>query len=153
VPSFANMIASLRITAATNSFLAGLLLARSESIKRHTRVVLCKSADGSTCAEAGDWDQGWIVFQDTDDDASRSPSELLIWREPPLDAGIRLSGNSSVASYVSFAPTGGTKLASGAFQAGTLTVCNRRSNGFTGRQIVVNAVGRPRIQKVTVPAC
>jgi type IV fimbrial biogenesis protein FimT len=153
IPSFTAMFASARTTAATNAFVAGLQLTRSEAIKRSTRAVMCKSSDGQTCAIAGEWDQGWIVFQDANDDANRSPSETLIWREPATSASLKVAGNASVANYISFAPMGGTQLASGAFQAGTVTVCTRGAIGGSGRQIVLNAAGRPRVQKTAVAVC
>lgn len=152
-PSLADLLASMRVTAAANDFLAGLFLARSEAAKRNARVVMCKSADGETCTAADDWDQGWILFHDVDNDASRSPGEPVIWREARAGAGIKVAGNASVAKYVSFDPAGGTKLANGAFQAGAVTVCRRGVANAKGRKIVLNAAGRPRVQTLPIAAC
>jgi type IV fimbrial biogenesis protein FimT len=58
-----------------------------------------------------------------------------------------------VSKYVSFAGNGGTLLLSGAFQAGTITLCKASEGVTDARQIVINAVGRPRIKKTTVDAC
>ena len=153
VPSLSSIIDSIKLSSATNVFLSGLHLARSEAIKRNSRVVLCKTSDGVSCAVAGGWEQGWIVFHDANNNGTRESSERLIQRELPLSSSLRLTGNQYVARYVSFTPTGGTRLVGGAFQAGTLTVCRYSPGGGEARQIILNAAGRPRVQKTALATC
>jgi type IV fimbrial biogenesis protein FimT len=144
---------SMRLTALSNTFLGQLHTARSEAIKRNSRVAMCKSADGTACAATGGWEQGWMVFHDANNNGLRDSQELVIYRIGALPAGFRLSGNVSVAKYVSFAGNGGTLLASGAFQAGTLTLCKASEAAVEAREIVINSVGRPRVKKTTVDMC
>ena len=66
---------------------------------------------------------------------------------------LRLSGNLNVAKYVSYTPTGEARLASGGFQAGTITLCNPSLQREEARQIVISSVGRPRVQKAQVAQC
>ncbi|HSH90159.1 MAG TPA: GspH/FimT family pseudopilin [Ramlibacter sp.] len=153
IPSMKTAFNSIKLSSATNVFVSGLHLARSEAIKRNARVVLCKSANGDTCSTAGGWEQGWIVFHDANNNGARDPQEAIIQREQPLSASLRLTGNLNVAKYVSFVPTGATKLTGGAFQAGTLTVCRHSADAVEGRQIVLNAVGRPRVLKASLASC
>ena len=148
VPSLSGMLQSSRLTAASNALLASMHLARGEAIKRNSRVVLCKSENGLTCSSTGGWEQGWIVFHDLNNNGDRDSGETLIERIPPLPSTVTLTGNSTVAKYVSFMATGATKLIGGGFQAGTLTVCNVPSSAGEARQVVINAVGRPRVQRV-----
>ena len=152
-PSLSIVIRSVRLTAAANAYLSSMLLARSEAIKRSGRVVLCKTADGMSCSASGGWEQGWIVFHDSNNSGDHDPGELVIERMGPLSAGVRLSGNSPVANYVSFSATGGTKLVGGGFQAGTLTLCNESTASGNGRQIILNAVGRPRLHTLILRSC
>lgn len=153
VPSFRGLIRSTQLRSATDDLFSSLLLARSEAAKRRSRVALCKSADGATCTAKGGWEQGWIVFHDANNDGQRDKVEPLVQRVDRLATDMRLSGNLNVAKYISYSPTGETKLASGAFQAGTITLCNASSGGEDARQIVLNSVGRPRVQKVRVASC
>jgi type IV fimbrial biogenesis protein FimT len=153
VPSFMGVIRSTKLTNSANDLFASLTLARSEAAKRHDRVALCKSADGKSCAMTGGWEQGWIVFHDANDDGKREDDEQVVSRVDPLPKDMRLSGNLNVSKYVSYAPTGETKLASGAFQAGTITLCNVASGKEDARQIVLNSIGRPRVQKARVSSC
>lgn len=153
IPSFSQVAHSVKLSSATNVFLSNLHLARGEAIKRNSRVALCKSADGVSCVSAGGWEQGWIVFHDANNDGLRADTETIIRREMPLPASVRLSGNQNVARYVSFAPTGATLLLGGGFQAGTLTVCRNSADAGEARQIILNAVGRPRVQKLMLASC
>ena len=153
LPSFSGLIRSVRLSSATNNLFSSILLARSEAAKRRARVALCKSLDGKTCAVSGAWEQGWIVFHDANNNGSRDASEQIVERVAAMPAGMRVSGNLNVAKYVSYAPTGETKMASGAFQAGTVTVCNVSSKAGDARQIVISAVGRPRVQKSRIATC
>ena len=153
VATFAAFTASMRLTSAANDLLADLYLTRAEALKRRRRVVICKSADGLACTDAGGWHQGWIVFVDSDADGWRQPSEPVLQRRLALDAPLRLEGNGTVSRYVAYAPDGATRLVGGGFQAGTLTVCRGGEAGAPARQIVISAGGRPRVQKLVLPAC
>jgi type IV fimbrial biogenesis protein FimT len=153
VPPFAQAIRSMTLTSEANSVLAQLHLARSEAIKRNGRVALCKSADGRSCTSSGGWEQGWIVFDDHDNTAARSANETIVFRSQALPGGYVLKGNQNVARYVSFTDAGGTRMASGAFQAGTLTLCQQSRSRTEAREIVISAVGRPRIHKTVVNQC
>jgi len=62
VPSFTNLINSNRLTAQANEVLAGLILARTEAIKRNESMVFCHTTDGENCSvpPVAGW-QGWLV--------------------------------------------------------------------------------------------
>ncbi|HXD42081.1 MAG TPA: GspH/FimT family pseudopilin [Ramlibacter sp.] len=153
IPSMAAIIKSIKLSTASSAFVSYLHLARSEAIKRNSRVVLCKSADGRECSASGGWEQGLIVFHDANNNGTLDAGEAVIVRAEALPSTLKLVGNLNVSRYVSFAPTGATKLIGGGFQAGTLTLCQESVSAGEGRQIVLNAVGRPRVQKVLLNAC
>jgi type IV fimbrial biogenesis protein FimT len=152
-PTMSAAVTSAKLTSASNSFLSHIYLARSEAIKRNGRVVLCKSSDGASCAASGGWEQGWIVFHDTNNNGVIDGGELVIARQQALPAAFRLTGNQNVARYVSFEPTGSTRLVGGGFQAGTLTLCRQSVASSEARQIILNAVGRPRVHKLEIASC
>jgi type IV fimbrial biogenesis protein FimT len=153
ISSMGEVVQDLRLQAVAGEVFHPLLLARSEAIKRNTRVALCKSADGATCTQTGPWEQGWIVFQDANNSGSREPHEPVLQWLQRVPADFRISANAPLGHYVSYGPTGGARLTSGAFQAGTFTVCRLSSGPVEGRQIIINAGGRPRVQKVWLDTC
>lgn len=153
VSTVGELVEGLRLGTVSNDVLQHLHLARSEAIKRNTRVALCRSADGATCSTAGRWDQGWMMFQDRNNDGSRDEGEEFVQAVPPLPVGYRLSANTPLARYVSYSPFGDARMASGAFQAGTFTLCRISAEAVEGRQIIINVGGRPRSRKVQLESC
>ena len=142
VPSFQALIRDNGLVALTNEFIVALHLARSEAIKRNHRVTLCKSADGLECTDSGGYEQGWMVFDDPDNEVN-DPSDktvIRVFQKGSISTGITLRGNRSVQGYVSYDALGFSRLAGGGFQAGSLTVCHPPE----ARYIVINSVGRVR---------
>lgn len=149
VPSFNQFTINNRLNSYANTLFSHLSLARSEAIKRNTRVAICKSTDGASCASTGDWGQGWIVFVDTDNNASTSNGEQIITTMSTLANGYSFSGNANVSSYISFDGYGMPKLVSGGFQSGTVTLCPAApSLAGNGRSIIISSSGRSRITKI-----
>lgn len=144
MPGFASLTRGTRLAGATNEMLSSLHLARSEAIKRGSRAAMCPSATGTACAGSGGWDQGWVVFHDANNNAELEADEGVILVRQALSTGMRLTGNSAVSHYISFAPDGSSKLVSGAWQGGTLTVCNEEGSPGPARQIILYKTGRPR---------
>lgn len=153
IPAYSMMLVSQRLSSHSNGFLSALHLARTEAIKRNHRVVVCKSASGADCEADGSWDAGWLVFADTNNNASVEDGEVILRRGDALGEGFVMAGNAPVAEYVSYTPLGLTKKTSGAFQAGTITLCHEASRDGEARQVVVSISGRPRVQKTRVDAC
>jgi type IV fimbrial biogenesis protein FimT len=152
-PAMNRLVKSVKLTSATNDLFASLMMARSEAVRRNSRVALCKSSDGILCAATGGWEQGWIVFHDTNNNGTHESGEEIVMRAQPLSTDLRLSGNLNVAKYVSYSPSGAAKLASGGFQAGTITLCNESAGSGEARQIILSSAGRPRVQKTQIPSC
>jgi type IV fimbrial biogenesis protein FimT len=152
IPSFQGVIASSRVTTATNDFMATLAQARSNAIRRGARVTVCKSADGATCVTTGGWEQGWIMFND-DDHSAVNPSvdsgETITFSSPALTNGIVMKGNMD---YVSFGADGLPKNMNGSGYFGTIRICSTvasLSNDKRARDLVINRTGRSLVQRPT----
>lgn len=153
VPPLTDTVRSIRLTSASNDLLAGLLMARSEAVKRNGRGVICKSSNGVSCASTGGWEQGWMVFHDANNNGSRESGEAIVERGHALAGDLRVTGNLNVARYVSYTGTGRTKTVGGGFQSGTLTMCRQSVDGGEARQIIISSSGRPRVQKTLLDSC
>jgi type IV fimbrial biogenesis protein FimT len=152
-PAMSHISNAMRVTTGVNSLHSSLLLARSEAIKRNSRAVVCKSSTGDVCITSGGWEQGWIVFHDANNNAALDAGEALLLRQEVIRHPIRIEGNAPVQSYVSYTPMGRTSFTSGAFQAGTFTVCQESASQVDARQIVISRTGRPRTVRTTVAHC
>lgn len=144
VPPMNAMLQTQRTRSAVGSFVSALHFARSEAIMRSGRAVMCKSASGVSCTRVGGWEQGWIVFHDSNNNAAFDAGERLVAQQGAV-GGLRLTGNQPVANYVSYSASGSAKLTTGAFQAGTFTMCPVGTNKNADvRKIVLSGTGRPR---------
>jgi len=153
VPTFSDVIHSVRVNAGTQALANSLALARSEAVKRNVRVVMCKSAHGVACEPGAGWEQGWIVFHDLNNNGVVDTGEYVLHREAAMPPALRMSGNTPVSHYVTYTPYGRTKQLSGAFQAGTFTICTNSGRRVQARQVVINNVGRARVANASLTQC
>lgn len=144
VPGLTGLIRDNRMSAVLNDFVTDLNLARSEAIKRGSRITLCASRDQQHCTDNGDWSQGWIVFADPDDNGRRDSTETLLRIHPAIvDKHTSFIGNRNLRHSISYVGSGFSRRPSGAPQNGTLVLCDRRGFEAHARAIVLNHTGRP----------
>jgi type IV fimbrial biogenesis protein FimT len=153
IPNLVQFGREARMSMLSNQFLADLANARSEAIKRGRRVVLCKSPDGVACTSSGHWSQGWLVFEDTNNNGLREAAETRISVVEAQPPGWMVKGTFSGAHYVSYHPIGRSQLVSGAMQGGTLTICRTTASPTAGVQVVISLAGRPRSQRASLLSC
>lgn len=126
-----------RLRTTAYDLLTDIQKTRNEAVHRVARVTLW-NADN-------DWDTGWQMFVDDNADGNFDTGETLLFVRDATPTSISISGNSSVASMVSYKPSGESVIASGAFQAGTITLCAEgQDKAF---QIVISKGGRARMIK------
>jgi type IV fimbrial biogenesis protein FimT len=152
VPSVAAFRTQLQLKTATNSLFNSVLFARREALMRNMRVVVCKSHSGAQCAQTGGWEQGWVVFVDTNNNARVDPAEVVLQRQAEAPQ-VRIVGNSAVSNYVSYTGMGVSAHLSGAFQSGTFTVCSGAVGQVELRKVVISPGGRPRVDAASPGAC
>jgi type IV fimbrial biogenesis protein FimT len=131
----------VRLQLATSELQQAIKIARLEAIQTVSRVTVCKSANGLECLQAGGYEQGWLVFRDGGIVGQVDAGDEIIMshRGFPL---LSISGNRPVSSYISFAGFADPQLRSGAFQAGTLTLCA----GDAGKRLIMSRFGRIRVE-------
>jgi type IV fimbrial biogenesis protein FimT len=120
---------SNRMVSNTNDLVAGLNIARSEAIKQQIRVTLCQSADSASCTGSGQWEDGWIVFQDPNGNATVDGGERILRLNAAVDGQVTIRSNdvgNLIASSVSFTSRGLPKALNGGSQSGTFRICDKR---------------------------
>ena len=150
VPSFRTLIQRNRIASEVNFFVGDLQFARSEAIKRGLPVTLCVSNDGSTCADANTWHQGWVVFSDVDGSGTLDGADEVLRVQKGWTTGDTLVASPSLVA-VSFSRDG---FALG-LPAGSVTLPLRTSpvNDTATRCIVLNRVGRQVVHSPGTGTC
>jgi prepilin-type N-terminal cleavage/methylation domain-containing protein len=172
VPNVMEFSRNAGMTAAANDIVTGVLMARSEAVKRQAPVTLCLTDDPTaadpTCEIADVTDstmRGFIVFVDdndnfnadgsrnlldaTDGNAARDDDELVLMEWEAPGAPILLSAD---CGYVTFAPTGFTRQAGGGcFPAiRSILLCDDRGSRMAGgtlssaRAVQIDRPGRPQ---------
>lgn len=153
IPSFSRLIASNRLSAATNELYGSMVQAKSDAIRQGNRVTICPSSDGSSCATGSTptWSAGWVSFTDSTRTAA-TPSvdsgEAILQHSQAVPDSIVILGNSS---FVSFRSDGGAVGMFGDFLVGKIRVCSTSSsldNNSRARDIEIS---RPSRLKITTP--
>ncbi|RNE91739.1 GspH/FimT family pseudopilin [Marichromatium sp. AB32] len=144
IPSFREIIATNRIAVINNDLLEALHVARSEAIKRGTRVTVCKSTTTSSSSPAcatGDpgWESGWIIFSDRGTRGQIDGNDqVIIVHEQNIPAVTITTGNS-FKDFISYLPSGFSQGSSG-LSSGTFSV-NLQDKA---RHLIISASGRIR---------
>ncbi len=138
LPSFRDTIAGGRQTAQKNYVIAALQLARSESVKRGIRTVMCTSSDGGSCDGSSDWDSGWIIFVDEDANDTKDTGDAFLQVGATMDTGFSLIGSTDLVNMIRYDPNGDS------LESGTLTLCDPRGE-TKAVGIIITASGRPKV--------
>ena len=148
IPAFTGMMASNRATGYANELIGALRLARSEAVKRGAGVTVCASngeSDLSKIACDGtNWQNGWLVFTDPDDDRTYNSGDTLIRVWQGMEGGASLNG-TTIPSSIRF-------LASGEL-SGSVVAFAFKLEHCTGTQAKTVSVSRMGRAEITRSAC
>jgi type IV fimbrial biogenesis protein FimT len=138
IPSMRTFSKNDRLTTNINTMIGHLAYARSEAVKRSAQVSICVSSDAANCT-AGNWEDGWIVYVDSDsDDNFNSATEEILRANQAMDGANTLTPTGYV-NQVTY-DNRGFVTATGSF-----LLCDDRSGDF-GKTITISNTGRVRFQ-------
>lgn len=138
LPEFTVFLRNTRLAGVASDLRSDMQLARSESIRRNARVLVCprSSATATTCATtvaAATWMNGWLVCHDTDNngacDAATSSDPNPVRTRGAPSAPLSLSGP---AASVIFLPIGNANAAATFTFTGGTTVTRTLSVAPSG---------------------
>ena len=132
VPNFNDASLSARLNGFANSLVASAQVARSEAIKRNTSITLCRSANGTSCAGSGGWQQGWIIMS----------GATVLQRQQALPTEFSITGGDVTfpATVVGTTPV-------------TLTVCRKTPVGSEERLVTISGTGAAYVTTTTTGTC
>lgn len=143
-PSFTTLLQSWRVRQATEALQSTLQLARSEAIKRGGRVVIQKipnNTNGCTsAASAADWDCGWFVCDDRNDNGTCNASEPVLQRvDTPSNVQVTRTGGAATIKLNRWGLVDGTWLGF------SLVPLNQATTHPGARGLCMSSGGRIRI--------
>ncbi|WP_298856232.1 GspH/FimT family pseudopilin [uncultured Aquimonas sp.] len=136
LPSFRQMIERQGFIAAQHQLMGGFHHARTLAVTRGRPAAICPTSDGLSCRSGGVWDDGWLVFVDSNRNGARDAGEAIerVQRESSPRLRVRSSAQRPMAM---FRPNGG----SGASNL-SLRICSE--DGRLLGALVLNNTGRLR---------
>lgn len=141
-PSFNHVMSRLQLRSITHQLHTSLNLARQSAISRRQPVLIRN--------KGGDWNNGWTVFVDSNNDGQLGPGEEILLEVTKLPSSLKMSSN--FGHYARYRANGRSAYVNGAFMAGTWVLCVTQSSG-TGHKLVMSAGGRVRSSSHIGSAC
>ena len=153
VPSFSQLIARNRLTAAANEYVSAIQTARMEAVRRNGRVVLCPSANGTTCSGA-DWQRA-ILFFDADRNNDAGAGDTLIRDVVATQGGIVVKGTAPLATNnrMWFSADGFVRMGNPVVRSGDITLCSSAVDGGPNLRSVKVNVSRVHVEPSVVAGC
>ncbi len=149
VPAFSSFIQSNRLNESSFDVLATINLARTEAVKRRTRVLLCRSADPTlptpSCGgSANTWTTGWLVFASGDSNSTyEAGTDTLLGIGLVDSSNVTVITNGTSDRNLEYNSDGTTNEGG---DTARFALCDKRG-GAQGRQINIPAHGRPKFVK------
>ncbi len=153
VPSMGQFRQNSRMTSTANDLHSSFHLARTEAARAKTNITICASADSmdATPTCGGEFEDGWIVFEDNDGDIVVDNGEAILRRFPAIHDSINID-TTGMDDYFSFAATGlGRGNVTGTPPATTAILCDARGNitaaggRSAARVLVITPLGRATV--------
>jgi len=136
IPSMTTFSQNDRLTTNINTLVGHLGLARSESVKRSQQVSICASSDNSTCT--GNWEDGWLVYADTNNDGSLNGTDEILRVQQALGNGNNMTP-TGIGTQVTYDNRGFVTA------GGSFLLCDYRPGDF-GKTLTITNTGRVRTE-------
>ncbi len=150
IPDLSGQLREGALQKIAGNLTSALNQARSEAIKRDHWVTVCKSADGSVCDTSASWQDGWLMFADSDSDGAKDVGELLIRVYPSINSGFSITASSgNFSNWIAFHPSGSSQGNGGS--GDTFRICYGTDTRLS-RDLVVSAAGSVKLNQ-TAASC
>ncbi|MDH4049285.1 MAG: GspH/FimT family pseudopilin [Gammaproteobacteria bacterium] len=153
IPNLSAYTQNSRMTSTANDLHSSFLLSRSEAARAKSNITICASANsmaGAAASCGGNFNQGWIIFVDTDGDIVRDAGEAILRPHAAVPNGVNIIPDNG-ATYFSYAATGLGRGDVNGPSFVTAMICDDRGNviapggASAARRIVVTPIGRSTV--------
>lgn len=136
IPSLSEFIQNQRLRSENQRLHIDLLFARSMAVNQGQKVIICAAFGDNSCSDEPNWDQGWIIFIDSNNDREYQQQEQRLRIASAMDS---LQARSSIhRRKIRFYPDG-----SAIGSAARITICDTRGSKFARALVIANS-GRIR---------
>ena len=147
-PNFSTMISNNTLTAQANDLFANLALARSQAKSRKQMVTVCKSNDADACStlDTVNWEDGWVMFVDENQNGTRQDAELILRTSEGLTNATTLRADVDFSNYIAFR-SDGRSIGSGSSTPpteGDFRLCDARGAEHA-RVVAISPIGRAKV--------
>ena len=144
IPSFKDFMAHSEMTKANNALVYSLQLARSASMERLEPVGLCISddpmADAANCQNGTNYNQGWLVYADSNRNGALDVAEDILHRVEPFGPAFQFTPEAVFATQIYFNDAGASVNVAEIPISGMVGI--NYGDGTQLREITVSANGR-----------
>ncbi len=143
MPSYQKMVMDKRMATTRETLITDLEIAKSEAMTRNQSVILCRhsgeTATPTACDNTAEWENGWVVFVDTNGDSNVDANELLRVTAG-LGAGLNIDYSKTSITFSSRGFTGTTN--------GTFRICDGRGYQH-GHKLILSTSGFIQTENAT----
>lgn len=145
-PSFNPLLERWRVRQSVDGLQSALYYARSEAIKRGGNIVVRKENSGANdcplASGASEWDCGWFVFVDANDNNTLQVGEEVLQRfATPPQMQVTRSASAASAAFIRFDRWGRANAPFGF----SLVPLNKSTNDLAARGLCMSSGGRIRV--------
>lgn len=143
VPNFSSLVKTNALTAQTNYFTAAISLARSEAVKQDAQILMCVR-NGSTCSNTANWEDGWIIFNDSDGNLDVNDGEAIRIFDS-LPNGFSIRPDDANLTTLAFNSDGRASTIGNIFSGTEFSLCDPSGSEDFARTLSMNIAGRIRL--------
>jgi type IV fimbrial biogenesis protein FimT len=151
VPSFKYVTVSNRISSEVNGLLGDMQYARSMAIKQGLPVTVCASTDGANCSNGTAWQDGWIVFLDSNANQTVDANEAVLRAQSPFSSTDTFVPDNGAFTAITFNREG--YASTNAAVTVTLLLHDSTSDSAWTRCLAITPVGMLSTEKAAVGNC
>lgn len=140
-PSFSGVIDRAQLRTSVDSLYEAIWFTRSSAVSHQQAVVMA--------ARTSDWTAGWRIFLDQNADGYWQHDEPILREADILPTDLSVTTNQGIGNAIHYHADGHSRKPGGALQMGRLNLCLAGE----AQAIIINAVGRPRIEPDTQSGC
>ena len=171
LPAYTNLVTQYRMSDELNQIQTDVELARSAAVRMGSTVTMCPTlAPASTaatpaCSGNNEWNTGWIVFSDNNNDQTVDPGDAVLRVHIGMTGGDTLlsevDGSGAAVNTITFNQMGGTAAWGGTEAApkeGQMVLSDLKNDASMLRCLTISEAGMiqvtsPQTESTAPPAC